>query len=385
MPAPIGQTSRRNTGHEHDAASAAGCRRGPRSCRRSAQPSRPAARAAIAMRTLTASVTATGSSIATASTVTSGHHASASSAARQRAAALPQRERRLDVAARQAAIEVVEQLDEAAARVDDREDRDRHGGRRAPSGGERPSATTADRAAGRPQPHAQPRRAAARGASAAAARPRARGAAESRNRTRPPRIHPSVEPSEKTPNASGDSRRAATIVIDEQRAFARQIGERFVRDQQRAARFRVSKRCFVHRKRFSLSQAMRGRDDRGICSRRARAFARAAVARILELLLDIRAHTDMVGITFFAGVALLTLVAPFELTAPLAAPAAPVGQQPRSGGVVCVCLRAAPRSSGRAACREWRTPLTLPWVALLARDGRRVGASRRSRASTRST
>ena len=42
-----------------------------------------------------------------------------------------------------------------------------------------------------------------------------------------------------------------------------------------------------------------------------------AMARILEPALYIRVHTDMVGTICFAGVALLTLVAPFELTAPV--------------------------------------------------------------------
>ena len=106
--------------------------------------------------------------------------------AHQRPAALPQRERRLDVAARQAAIEVVQQLDEAAARVDEREDRDRRRRRRAPSG--RP-ATERRRSPARRRPSTRAR-AASRAAAAtrlpAGARPRAPDAAESRNRRRPP-------------------------------------------------------------------------------------------------------------------------------------------------------------------------------------------------------
>ena len=72
----------------------------------------------------------------------------------------------------------------------------------------------------------------------------------------------------------------------------------------------------------------------------------------------------------FAGVcALLTIMAaPFELTHAAAAPAVAVGQQRRSGagrrafaswlGAALVwCAGSWPR---------WRTPLTAPWVALLA-------------------
>ena len=69
----------------------------------------------------------------------------------------------------------------------------------------------------------------------------------------------------------------------------------------------------------------------------------------------------MVGSTFFAGVALLTLVAPFELTAPLL-------RLPRQSvsnleaAVLCafVCGAAALVWSRRLP--EWRTPLTVPWI-----------------------
>jgi hypothetical protein len=72
----------------------------------------------------------------------------------------------------------------------------------------------------------------------------------------------------------------------------------------------------------------------------------------------------MVGTTVFAGVALLTLVAPFEMTEPLL-------RLPRQSvsnleaAVLCafVCGAAALVWSRRLP--DWRTPLTRPWVALL--------------------
>ena len=73
----------------------------------------------------------------------------------------------------------------------------------------------------------------------------------------------------------------------------------------------------------------------------------------------------MVGSTFFAGVALLTLAAPFELTAPLL-------RLPRQSvsnleaAVLCafVCGGAAMVWSREPL--HWRTRLTTPWIALLA-------------------
>lgn len=73
----------------------------------------------------------------------------------------------------------------------------------------------------------------------------------------------------------------------------------------------------------------------------------------------------MVGSTFFAGVALLTLVAPFELTAPLL-------RLPRQSvssleaAVLCAFASATAALVWSRRLPAWRTPLTLPWVALLA-------------------
>ncbi|MGH9141357.1 MAG: O-antigen ligase family protein [Vicinamibacterales bacterium] len=72
----------------------------------------------------------------------------------------------------------------------------------------------------------------------------------------------------------------------------------------------------------------------------------------------------MIGSTFFAGVAMLTLMAPFELTTPLL-------RLPRQSvsnleaAVLCafVCGAAAVVWSRRLPV--WRTPLTTPWIALL--------------------
>src|ERR1700742_3063898 len=84
----------------------------------------------------------------------------------------------------------------------------------------------------------------------------------------------------------------------------------------------------------------------------------------LGTLRHIRTHTDMAGSTFFAGVVLLTLIAPFEATAPLL-------RLPRQSvsnleaAVLCafVCGLAALAWSRRWP--DWRTPLTAPWTALL--------------------
>jgi len=72
----------------------------------------------------------------------------------------------------------------------------------------------------------------------------------------------------------------------------------------------------------------------------------------------------MVGSTFFAGVALLTLVAPFELTAPLLR----LPHQSLSNleaAVLCAFVFCAAALLWWRRLPDWRTPLTLPWIALL--------------------
>jgi O-antigen ligase len=72
----------------------------------------------------------------------------------------------------------------------------------------------------------------------------------------------------------------------------------------------------------------------------------------------------MVGITCFAGVAFLTLVAPFELTEPLL-------RLPRQSvsnleaAVLCVFACGTASAAWSRRLPDWRTPLTQPWVALL--------------------
>jgi O-antigen ligase len=72
----------------------------------------------------------------------------------------------------------------------------------------------------------------------------------------------------------------------------------------------------------------------------------------------------MVSTTFFGGVALLTLVAPFELTEPLL-------RLPRQSvtnleaAVLCAFACGAAALVWSRRLPEWRTPLTQPWVALL--------------------
>src|SRR3954471_384084 len=91
---------------------------------------------------------------------------------------------------------------------------------------------------------------------------------------------------------------------------------------------------------------------------------RALLARILELAVYIQAQKDMVGRTFFAGVALLTLVSPFELTAPLL-------RLPRQSvsnleaAVVCAFVVAAIAVVRAGRVPVWRTPLTVPWIVVL--------------------
>jgi O-antigen ligase len=72
----------------------------------------------------------------------------------------------------------------------------------------------------------------------------------------------------------------------------------------------------------------------------------------------------MVGTTCFAGVAMLTLVAPFELTEPLL-------RLPRQSvsnleaAVACAFAFGAVALAWSWRLPEWRTPLTWPWVALI--------------------
>ena len=73
----------------------------------------------------------------------------------------------------------------------------------------------------------------------------------------------------------------------------------------------------------------------------------------------------MGSFTLFAGVALLTLAAPFELTTPLV-------RLPRQSissletAVLAAFAAAAIATVGARRLPEWRTPLTAPWIALLA-------------------
>ena len=72
----------------------------------------------------------------------------------------------------------------------------------------------------------------------------------------------------------------------------------------------------------------------------------------------------MVGSTFFAGVALLTLVAPFELSAPLLrVPWQSVSNL--EAAVMCAFVCGAVAVVWSRRLPHWRTPLTPPWVALL--------------------
>ena len=69
-------------------------------------------------------------------------------------------------------------------------------------------------------------------------------------------------------------------------------------------------------------------------------------------------------IALFAGVALLTLAAPFELTEPLVR----LPHQSISNLETAVLLAFGAWAAAIAAARrlpDWRTPLTLPWTALL--------------------
>jgi hypothetical protein len=73
----------------------------------------------------------------------------------------------------------------------------------------------------------------------------------------------------------------------------------------------------------------------------------------------------MVGSTFYAGVALLTLVAPFELTAPLLSlPRQSVSNL--EAAVLCAFVFAGIGAALSHRLPDWRTPLTPPWTALIA-------------------
>jgi len=85
----------------------------------------------------------------------------------------------------------------------------------------------------------------------------------------------------------------------------------------------------------------------------------------LGVLAHIRAHHDMVGSTFFVGVALLTLVAPFELTAPLLSlPRQSVSNL--EAAVLCAFVFGGIALALSHRLPDWRTPLTPPWIALIA-------------------
>ncbi len=72
----------------------------------------------------------------------------------------------------------------------------------------------------------------------------------------------------------------------------------------------------------------------------------------------------MIGSTFFAGVAMLTLIAPFELTTPLLRlPRQSISNLEAAVLFAFVCAAAAVVWSRRLPV--WRTALTTPWIALL--------------------
>jgi O-Antigen ligase len=80
-------------------------------------------------------------------------------------------------------------------------------------------------------------------------------------------------------------------------------------------------------------------------------------------VLHIQVSTDMFGTTVFLGVALLTLVAPFELTEPLLRfPRQSVSSL--EAAVLCAFTLWGVAAVSSRRLPEWRTPLTLPWLAL---------------------
>ena len=76
----------------------------------------------------------------------------------------------------------------------------------------------------------------------------------------------------------------------------------------------------------------------------------------------------MVGSTFFAGVVLLTLAAPFEVTSPLLRlPWQSVSNL--EAAVLCAFVCGAAGAVWSRRLPDWRTPLTPPWIALLLAMG----------------
>ncbi len=253
IPAPIGHTSRRNTGHEHTAASGVGVDLTAQltGVFRAFRPAREPRRDAHADRQRDGD----GNQHRQCEHRDVRFPREGQEAERQRSAALPERERRLDIAARQPAIEVVEQLDES--RCTRTRPRGSRSARRTKHSmpAATPSATSAVAPAAVHNRTLQPLVEQAR---------RLRG--PPRDRARQVQLNAEIGNDRQHPSQRRSEREDTERLWrqasrrddgdDEERAFAGQIGERFVRDQQRAARFRVWKRCFAHRKRFSLSQGI---------------------------------------------------------------------------------------------------------------------------------
>src|SRR5262249_7267741 len=100
------------------------------------------------------------------------------------------------------------------------------------------------------------------------------------------------------------------------------------------------------------------------CSRRALRSHAAAAWQGSWNPSAIRAQDPMGSFPFFAGVALLTLAAPFELTTPLVR----LPAQSISSLEIAVLVAFAGSAIAIVHARRlprWRTPLTLPWLALL--------------------
>jgi hypothetical protein len=90
----------------------------------------------------------------------------------------------------------------------------------------------------------------------------------------------------------------------------------------------------------------------------------ARAGKDLGTRLYIRVPTDMVGSTCFAGVAALTLIAPFEMTAPLLRlPRQSVSNLELAVLSAFVCGAASIAWSRRLPA--WRTRLTMPWLVVL--------------------
>src|SRR3954465_12509697 len=91
---------------------------------------------------------------------------------------------------------------------------------------------------------------------------------------------------------------------------------------------------------------------------------RAPSGKDLGASVSLRAHPDMVGSTFFAGVAVPILAAPFELTAPLVR----LSRQSISSVEAAVLFSFVCAAGALVVTRrtpQWQTPLTAPWIALL--------------------